>query len=327
MLGTVTLAAGLYLVACGGPEADDEGAPGAEAEQEAEGNSRVHDGIITVEPEIMGRLGLQTAALTAGTLAPSADGFGRVLDAAPLLTLWGGLDAAEAEVSAGQQEVDRMEVIVKSEQGVARKTLEAARAVLRQSQIKAANLHRDVTVQWGTRFADLLQPERNRFADALAAGSIVFVRADLPIGAVSAEPVSATVIPLDGAGATLAKTDDLWPAPASDDRLQGRSYVLKITDNSSLHPGARPRVRFAFPGDPQAGVVVPEQAVVHTDGHSWVFLKSGEHTYKLILIRLAEPLGEGWFEPAEGGLKPGDEVIVEGTGALLALELGAEEID
>ena len=74
-----------------------------------------------------------------------------------------------------------------------------------------------------------------------------------------------------------------------------------------------------LPGDAQAGVAVPRNAVIRFGGATWIYRQTGDETFQRTEAALDRPLDNGWF--VREGLKPQDKVVTVGAQQLLSEEL------
>ena len=75
-------------------------------------------------------------------------------------------------------------------------------------------------------------------------------------------------------------------------------------------------------GEPLAGVIIPRDAVVRTEGGGWVYvLNNGAESFTRIQIVLDHPKETGWF--VSQGVATNDYIVVTGAQTLLSEELKA----
>jgi len=74
-----------------------------------------------------------------------------------------------------------------------------------------------------------------------------------------------------------------------------------------------------LPGEGQAGVTLPRNAIVRFNGTTWVYRQISEDSFERIEVTLNSPLDNGWF--VHEGLKPADKVVATGAQQLLSDEL------
>jgi hypothetical protein len=119
-----------------------------------------------------------------------------------------------------------------------------------------------------------------------------------------------------GNGSKSWATAAVWDAPA-DASIPGRS-LFALVDGSDLAQGERVLATIPI-GAPQAGVLVPQGALVMGEGDSWAYLKTGDNSYVRSRIDTSRPENDGYF--VTQGFTPGQEVVTAGAGQLYAREI------
>jgi hypothetical protein len=76
------------------------------------------------------------------------------------------------------------------------------------------------------------------------------------------------------------------------------------------------------PGEKQAGVAVPRNAIVRFNGTTWVYVQIGDETFQRTEANLETPLQDAWF--VKEGLKPETKVVTTGAQQMLSEELKGE---
>jgi hypothetical protein len=146
------------------------------------------------------------------------------------------------------------------------------------------------------------------------------VQLDLPAGeTVKDQPTSARLVTLaDETKPVQARF--LGPAPVVDPQMQGRGFLFLVQPNPArLAPGAAVTGYLDLPGEPQSGVLLPRDAVLHFNGVTWVYVQRTDTTFERDEITLGRPLTNGWFVKAQ--LKPQDKLVTIGAQELLSEEL------
>jgi hypothetical protein len=313
------LLAALLVAGCS-PASKEAAAPSPA--KPAEPESRVKHGtngevVITLDAATRKIMGLQTTALAATQLKPEVKGYGRVLDASPLVSLLAELTVAQAASEASLAELKRLKTLVE-QNNASERALQAAQAaaVRDQAQVESARLR--LLSGWGSAIA--WREDLPAFVRSLGSLASVLVEVDLPAG----EPASAT--PTSGRLIALADESKpieaqlLGPAVAVDPQMQGRGYLFLVTPNPAhLAPGAAVTGLLSLPGEAQSGVTVPREAVVRFNGTTWVYVQTGDDTFQRTEAALDRPLDKGWF--VHEGLKPQDKVVSTGAQQLLSEEL------
>ena len=144
------------------------------------------------------------------------------------------------------------------------------------------------------------------------------MRIDLPVGdTLKAQPTGARIATLSGQS---AEAEFLEPAPSVDPQMQGRGFIFLLKPNSlRLTAGESVVGYIKIPGEPLAGVIIPRDAVVRTEGAGWVYvLNSAGDAFTRVEVALDRPAEAGWF--VTKGVAAGEYVVVVGAQQLLSLE-------
>jgi hypothetical protein len=142
---------------------------------------------------------------------------------------------------------------------------------------------------------------------------------------VPSPPGGARIATLSG---LLADAQFLGPASSVDPQTQGRGFIFLIKSSASrFFPGEAVTGHLKVAGEPLAGVIIPREAVIRTEGAGWIYVLDGSgEAYTRTEIALDHPTETGWFMAR--GVTANDHVVVTGAQQLLSLELkgkGGEE--
>ncbi|MFI4889745.1 MAG: hypothetical protein ACHQIL_04360 [Steroidobacterales bacterium] len=155
---------------------------------------------------------------------------------------------------------------------------------------------------------------------ALADGKQKLVRVTFPLGQLKGgAPKSIGLAHLDAARSDKRwAAGTLWDAPA-DASVPGRSFfaLLNGTDASE---GER-LLASAPVGVPVAGVLIPESAIVISDGKYWCYVERKPGVFVRAQIDTHQPLADGYF--MHEGISAGDLIVTEAAGMLLAREMNS----
>ena len=301
---------------------------GEEKKEEHKGEARVQHGtngevFLKLDKATQEHAGLKVATLAAATLAPEAKGYGRVLDPAPLAAVVAEIATARAALEASAKELERLKVLHQQNQNVSTRSLETAEAAVKRDQIAADAALLRLVVSHGKTIAG--QPDLHAFIRALSAQEVTLARIDLPFGEVIQTPPVGGRLAAASTGAIPFDAELLGPAPTADLQSQGQGFLFLLT-HASLPPGAALAGWLKLPGEAQAGVIVPRDALVRHEGEVFIYVQTGDETFERKEIELDHPLADGWF--VHEGLKAGDKLVVVGAQQLLSEELkgrGGEE--
>jgi hypothetical protein len=246
-------------------------------------------------------------------LAPEVKGYGRVLDAAPLVAAAEEIKAARAVADGSKKEFDRTKALHDNGENASLQAVETAEAAsLRDAALLSAARAKLVTA-WGRALVE--RADFSALVRSLALGEVALVRVDLLPGAAPEKaPVSARVGPLTGEGATR-EAEVLGPAPAADAQAQGVSYLALLRDTPPA-PGTALRATLVGTGEPQKVLVVPRSALVRHEGKVLVFVQTADGGFQYRDVEVARNLPDG--VAITGDVAEGDKIIVTGAQQLLA---------
>ena len=301
---------------------------GEEKKAEHKEESRVQHGtngetFLKLDKEAHEHAGLKTAALAAVTLAPEAKGYGRVLDPAPLATVMVEIATARATLDASLKDHQRLKTLHEQNQNVSTRALETAEAAVKRDQIAFDAAQLRLVAGYGK--AIVAQPDLPALIRALSAQEVALARIDLPLGEILSAPPLGGRLAAASANAVPFDAELLGPAPNTDPLAQGQGFLF-LLKHASLPPGAALTGWLKLPGEAQAGVIVPREALLRHEGGVFVYAQTGDLTFERKEIELDRPLAAGWF--VREGFKAGDKLVIVGAQQLLSEELrgrGGEE--
>ncbi len=277
--------------------------------------------VVTFDPETQKRVGLSMTALTAAEHRPTRRGFGRVLEAAPLVALLNEVALARTNLAAAEKELGRSKLLF-GQSNLSEKSLLAAESAAARDRLAAQAAEARLALAFGRELAtraDLLELSRS-----LAALDSVLVRVDLAAG--EAMPAAATRTHLF-APANEAETFEaefIGPATSVEPEFQGQAFLCLARQISRrIAPGANLTAILDLPGEASTGVVIPRGAVVRSDGRGWAFVQTGADTFIRREVALTRPTSDGWFVTSD--FKAGEKVVVTGA-QVLHSEVGKSAI-
>ena len=289
-----------------------------EADKPINAASRVQTGangetVITLDLKTQQLIGLQTAPLAAATLPPQLKAWGRVLDSAALVSLHNDVAAARAALQASQPEYDRLKKL-SAQDNVSAHALETAEARMEHDQGALATSEAQLAAAAGQ--AVLAEP--SDFFRSLAKQESVLVRLDVPAGEPVAETPTGAQLKLPGTAQPVA-ADFLGRAATTDPQEQGAGFIFAVTNApAALAPGLAVTGFLQLPGEPASGVVVPDGAVVRSDGRAWIYVQTADTTFTRREISLDHSAAGGWF--VTNRVAPDDKIVVTGAQTLLSEE-------
>jgi multidrug efflux pump subunit AcrA (membrane-fusion protein) len=199
------------------------------------------------------------------------------------------------------------------EAAISREQLEAAQSKAAADEAALALAQHKSEAAFGLNSPFRSSATRAGIMHELASGAAVLVRVTFP-GDAGPMPRQ-LIITRMGADAKSWTTTTIWNAPA-DASVPGRSYYA-ILHGSDL--AQNERVTAAIPsGAPQAGTKIPANAVVFGESEAWVYVQTAARTFVRSKVDTSRPMGDGYFVTT---IKPGDKVVMDGAGLLLAHEV------
>jgi hypothetical protein len=317
----ILLLSAVMLVGCGasGKSTGEPPAarPGDAKESPEAATQKEESRLLELTPEQAARLGVGTSAMQAARYAGRAEGFGVVISHDLVAQAAADLHSTTAAAKLSEAALARAKGLAGGPGALGADAVENAMRQQTADQAAVQLARRKLTSLLGVAFPwpDGAGGELERLAD----GAHKLLRVTFPAdSAVTGTPKTLRVSSIDATAGTGWSARTLWAAP-QDPSLPGHSVFAVLTD-ATLAEGARVRAQ-AESDSAVTGVVVPEPAVVISDGASWCYVKRNDDQYQRVAIDTSRPLGEGYF--VADGLAAGDEVVTTGAGLLLARELNA----
>ena len=272
--------------------------------------------VVTLEREVIERIGLKVEPLGAKQLEPETAAFGRVLDPSALSTSMAEFIAARATADASQKEFERLKTLAEQNNASAR-ALQSAAAAAQRDAAQAEAARQRFVAGWSKAIAD--RPDLAALINSLSSGQSALVRLDLPAGEVlKNDPLGARITTLASENASLAGAF-LGAAAVVDPQTQSQGFLFLVKLQSArLVPGAALKGWLKFTGEPQSGVIVPLAAIVHAEGRTWAYVQTDEHEFTRKEIPASHPVEDGWF--TQTAVASGDKVVVIGAQQLLSTE-------
>jgi hypothetical protein len=301
----------VLLSACGKP--DDAGKKDVAAAADSQPAAGV-----TLAAEQVASLGLTTAPATAAQYAAELSGYGTVVALDTIAQADSDYLSARATAAQSQAASRRAQYLFRDQNGaVSRESMEAAVAKAQADQANLALARRKAEAVFGHDAPWENDGARASIMGQLASGKLVLVRVTFPLGALEQLPGRLILVRLGGGGRRWTSSR-IWEAPA-DPAFPGHG-IFALVEGSDL--AQNDHVTGLVPaGPPQGGVALPVAAVVFGEGASWAYLDEGKGRYRRVQVDTNRRTEQGYFLPAASGVTPGQPVVVNGAGLLLAREL------
>lgn len=302
-----------FAILAGLSACEKSSAPAKAAKEEAETPG------ITLTADEVESLGITTVAANAVQYRQQVSGYGVVTALDAIAQSDAEFLTAQAAAVQSHAAAARAQSLASGEDAaVSREVVETAQSKAAADQAALALASRKTEAQFGRGAPWRNGASRQAIMARLASGSAVMVRVNLPMGSIgSAVPASLRISRL-GNNPQGWTTNTIWEAPA-DTTAPGRS-LYALVDGSDLSQNEH--VTVAVPvGAAVAGVSVPARALVYGESEAWVYVQVAPRNFVRTKIDIARPLGDGYFLANGNGIRAGQQIVVTGTGLLLAREI------
>jgi len=286
-------------------------------------------GTVVISTGQMTLSGIEVQALPITRFQPQTSAYASVLDPGPLLQLRGQLrsaqlqtDAARAQAAASEREYRRLTVLNGQDHTVSDKVTEAARATrdgdrahLEAAQASLLAARDTARSRWGDVLTGWALAARSPQLDALNSGQQALLSVALPQSGAAGTPPPTIHIGLPGSSGTQIIARLISPSPLADPIIQSPAYFYQAP-RAGLPSGMRIEA-FLPTGQSQAGVTIPNSAVVWYANRPWVYVQSTDTQFVRREIAVDTPAPGGWFVAQ---WHAGERVVVKGAALLFSQE-------
>jgi hypothetical protein len=297
--------------------AADDAKPGdtSKAAEDKESPKQPGDGV-TLTPEQVEKIGLQTEVIKPIDYAEEASGYGTVIPHETIAQAVAELATAEATEKQSRSALARTQRL-SGTPGAMSADVEETNA--RQAAVDSAALAlagQRLSATFG-QTPPWSHGGNQALLHALANGSTKLVRATFPLGTLPEGTPKILRAARIGTAATGKgwKLTSVWPAPA-DAGVPGRSFFAILSGGDA---GEGERIIVWAPiGSAQSGALIPAQATVISENKYWCYVETKPGTFVRAEIDTGRPFENGYF--VTDGVKVGDKVVVKAAAQLLAQE-------
>ena len=289
----------------------------------------IEDGrtVVRLKPEERARLGLETARVTAKVHREELQAYGSVLDLARVTELTNSYASAKAQLQTAQAraEVSRSAslraknlgqyattVQVETTEG----TYQTDQAALMAADSQLRTLAATAQQEWGPVIGKAIV-ERSPVITRLIERTDFLMQVTLPPGeSLKGGPgLAFAEVPPQSSRVALRFVS---AATRTDPRIQGQSFFYIVAGDSGLMPGMS---TLAFlPADRTVtGILVPEDAVVHWQGGTWVYRGLSENAFVRHPLKASTPISDDAYVVED--LTGETEIVLKGAQALLSEEM------
>jgi hypothetical protein len=272
--------------------------------------------IITMSDDAQGDYGINVTKVEAAQFDRELKAYGHVLDPGPLAALLTELATSKAAYIASSNELARLKTLA-TEGNASARALQTGEAAALHDQLAVQSAKDRLSLGWGKAITELADP--SALLALLVAQEKALVVVDLPGGEVGPPaPAGARLVAL--AGDTVSGRF-FGTATSVDPQAQGRGYIFLIESNTTAFaPGEAVTGFIKTGGEPLAGVIVPNAAIIRTEGSGWAYVLQGNaEDFKRVAVALDRPVDNGWF--VTNGVTASNYVVTTGAQMLLSEEL------
>jgi hypothetical protein len=314
----------LALARASHPRADEEGeekpitSTVARVSRDAAGNV-----VVAMDSAAQKEIGITTEILKPVVRPFEVEGYGFVLDPAPLSKLNADLTSAQAALDSSSAQYHRTRRLYAEQENASLRDLQSAEATYLNDRARAEALEQELRDAWGGQIAQIDSRARGELVRALIDRREAIARVTAPIGeALDSAPGRAEVLVLGHEQQPLLARA-VYEAPTINPQMQGQTFLLLIdTKRFPIRPGMAVSARLPTSGKSEQGVIVPRAAVVRFAGKEWIYRTLARDRFGRREIVPAELTAEGYFVTED--LPPGTPIVVTGAQTLLSEEQKAQ---
>jgi hypothetical protein len=274
------------------------------------------------------RIGLVAEARPAVLHRQELTAYGSVLDVARVTELANSYAGAVAALQTAQARVEvsgsaarrarslGAGVVAVAQIETAEGTLLTDRAAVTAAESQVRTLAATARQEWGSVLGKAIV-ERSALVTRLIERAEFLVQVTLPPGETLPQPPQAAFaeVPPQSERVALRLVS---AATRTDPRIQGQSFFYLVSGDSGHMPGTSTRA-FLPAARAVRGVLVPEDAVVHGEGSTWVYRGTGDGAFVRHPVRPDAPMSADAYVVTD--LPDGGEIVLRGGQALLSEEM------
>lgn len=292
----------------------------------------VEDGrtVVRLKPEERARLGIATQVRPSAPHREELQAYGSVLDVARVTDLTNAYASAKAQLQTAQARVEvsrsafqraknlgpyATTVQVETTEG----TFQTDQAALAAAESGVRTLAATAQQEWGPVIGRAIV-ERSPAITRLIERVDFLVQVTLPPGeSLKGKPAAAFAeVPPQSARIALRYVS---PATRTDQRIQGLSFFYTVPGDSGFLPGMS-MLAFLESDRTVTGISVPEDAVVHWQGGTWLYRAVAPDAYARHALKADPPMSADAYVVED---LPGDsEIVLTGAQALLSEEMKSQ---
>jgi hypothetical protein len=286
--------------------------------------------VVSLSIESQKASGLSATALQAASFQSEQVSYGSVVDIESLadararyLAALADANVVRAVIANSEHDYQRMLALNKDNRNVSDRAVQAAEAAwkadvarLSASTTSASGIRDSVRQQWGDVLAKWVTGGGGNLSRLLGHEQVLLQIA-LPADEMQPDKLAHITITAVGGQGKPVVASYVSPSPQTDSTIQGRTYYF-VAPAKDFRSGMRVEAHLQLAGEANAGVIVPNSAVVWYAGKAWAYKQNGEKFTRL-LVETTQSMNDGWFNTE--GFAVEDMVVTSGAQLLLSEEL------
>ena len=231
------------------------------------------------------------------------------------------LQKSKVEADVARKEYARLKTLFDQNQNVSEKSLQSAQGIVQANEADVRTGEQQLSLQesvvrqeWGNVVAKWAVEDAPELRDILDQRKLL-VEMTMASDATFGPPKT---ISLEIRGATRTEATLISAFPRIDPRIQGRSFLYVVPAHLGLAPGINLLAHLSI-GSPLKGLIVPASAVVWSEGKAWVYQQTASDHFARRAVATDTPVETGFF--VTEGFSQGDRVVTQGAQALLSEEM------
>jgi hypothetical protein len=287
---------------------------------------------VVIDSATQSTSGLKTMLAKPAQHQAEFEAIGKVISIQPLLALKERYLVAQAELDGAKSRLKQSSQSLKRHQELfhygiaAKRSLQeqealgsADQAMLDASQVRLMAIADEARLLWGGELAEWALTDKVGKLKVFLSGKQQLLQVTMPANKHLTGKVDTIAVEPSGQRSKAYSADLISRSTQQvDNTMQGESYFFQ-TNGDGLGIGMKVSAWIPEPTLGQAGVIVPESALVWYMDQVYVYVKIAKDTFTRHAVNGFSIVPEGYF--IKDGIKAGEEVVTTGGQLLLSEEL------
>lgn len=275
--------------------------------------------------------GLKTMVVASVKHNTEFEAIGKTISVQPLLALRERYLVAQAELNGAKARLKQTGQSLKRQQELFRNGITAKRSLQEQAaqgagdqaivdagQVRLMAIASEARLMWGEKLAEWALSDKAGNLKEFLSGQQHLLQITLPANKQLTSRVDTIFIEPSGQRSKAQSAALISRSTQADNTMQGESYFFQV-NGDGLSVGMKVSAWIPDPTLGQAGVIVPESALVWYMDQVYVYIKTAKDAFSRRPIKEFLLTPDGYF--VKDGIKAGEEVVTTGGQLLLSEEL------